>query len=110
MDHASRSFTNWADGFDFFAKPVISFNLRGKQKVSTKCGTFFSFLLTAILIYSSLFSFIQVATYERMRKSEKLEYGEAAEEVYDFTKYAANLAFRATYLGIEEASIDPTIA
>ena len=45
-----------------------------------------------------------------MRKSEKLEYGEAAEEVYDFTKYAANLAFRATFLGYEEASIDPSIA
>ena len=91
----AHSFTKWANDFDFFAKPVISFNIRGKEKVSTKCGTLFSFLLTAILVYSSLLKFVQIATYERMSKSEKLEYGQADGEVFDFTNYATNLAFRA---------------
>ena len=45
-----------------------------------------------------------------MAKSEKLEYGVAANEVYDFSRAAANLAFRATYNGTEEAAIDPSIA
>ena len=55
---SARSFTDWADGFDFFAKPVTNFKIRGKDKVSTKCGIFFSFLLTGILVYSTIFSFI----------------------------------------------------
>ena len=45
-----------------------------------------------------------------MRKSEKLEYGKAADEVYNFSKEAANLAFRATFKGTEEAAIDSSIA
>ena len=106
----ARSFTQWAETFDFFAQPVINFNIKGKDQVSTKCGILFSFILTGILVYSCLFSFIQIATYERMSKSEKLEYGKAADDVYDFSKEAANLAFRATFLGTEDAEIDKTIA
>ena len=47
-----------------------------------------------------------------MVKSEKLEFGTAADQVYDFTPLAANLAFRATssYEEMKTASIDPTIA
>ena len=54
----ARSFTQWANGYDFFALPVVNFNIRGKEQVSTKCGIFFSLLLTSIIVYSSLFSFI----------------------------------------------------
>mmetsp|Transcript_16230 Transcript_16230/g.20578 ORF Transcript_16230/g.20578 Transcript_16230/m.20578 type:complete len:100 (+) Transcript_16230:338-637(+) len=69
-------------------------------------------MLTAILLYSVLFSLTQIATYERMRKSEKLEYGKAADEVLDISAYAKNLAFRAhsAELESENGNIDPTIA
>ena len=46
-----------------------------------------------------------------MIKSEKLEYGKAADEIVDLTEFASNLAFRASYLGgSQDATIDPTIA
>ena len=108
---ATNSFTKWADGFDFFARPVISFNIQGQERVSTRVGVFFSFILTGVLVYVTLVSFAQIATYQRMIKSEKLEYGKAADEVVDFTEVAANLAFRASYLGGQsDATIDPSVA
>ena len=59
----SRSFTAWAEGYDLFAQPIVNFNIRGKSKVSTNCGIFWSFILIGMLVYAIIYSFIQIATY-----------------------------------------------
>ena len=50
----TRRFVDRIDDFDLFAKPVINFNMRGKDKVTTRCGLLFSFLLVAIVFYFAL--------------------------------------------------------
>ena len=111
LQGVSRQFISCTDSYDFFAKPVVSFNIRGEEKVSTKCGFFLSFILTSILVYTSLFSLVQIASYERSHKSEKLEFGEAADRRFDFIDYARNLAFRMSNTETDEnnAMIDPSI-
>ena len=97
------------EGFDFFSKPVVNFNLQGKERVATKCGIFCSFLLISILTYAFTFSLIQISTFQRRRKSEKLEYGKGADRVVDFTEAAKNMAFRAVRLDSGEP-VDNTLA
>lgn len=69
--------------------------MRGKERVSTKCGLLFSFTLVSLLIYAFVLSLTQIATFQRMTKTEKLDYGKAVDEVIDFSDQAANIAFRA---------------
>ena len=58
-----------------------------------------------------IFSFMQIATYDRMHKSEKLEYGKAAGKAVDITNLVENLAFRAYASDTDpDAVINPNIA
>ena len=47
----SRSFMARLDAFDMFAKPVINFNMRGRERVTSKLGLSFSFLLVCVVFY-----------------------------------------------------------
>ena len=57
---------------------------------------FASLLLISILVYSCLFSFIEIVQYNRVDKYSKLEYGAAVNQTFDLTELARNLAFRVT--------------
>ena len=91
---------------------MANLNIRGTEKISTKCGIFASLLLISILVYDCLFSFIEIVQYNRLERYSQLEYGAAVDKVFDFTELAKNLAFRVTshYGQTKHASIDPTIA
>ena len=62
------------------------------------------------MIYAILLSSFEIMSYERMSFTERLAYGEAVDQIFDFKDVARGLAFRATILGNETAEIDPNIA
>ena len=51
------------DNFDMFAKPVINFNMRGKERVTSRCGLAFSFLMIMLVFYFILNRTIQIVGY-----------------------------------------------
>ena len=57
----TRSFVDFIEDLDFFAKPVINFNMRGKEKVSSRIGLFASFIIVSIVLYLALGGLVVVA-------------------------------------------------
>ena len=95
---------------DMFAQPVTSFNIHGHEKVQTKVGGCFGLFLRIVLIYAIGMSTVQILSYKRFTKGEKIEYGDAATERLDFREQLANMAFRATDVKKKLNNIDPKIA
>ena len=49
--------------FDMFAKPIPSFNLRGREAVSTRIGAFCSIIIAVVVFYYALLKSIKL--YQR---------------------------------------------
>ena len=60
------------DSFDIFAKPVINFNMRGKERVTSRCGLAFSFMLVMLVIYFILNRIVQIFGYQSAITRENL--------------------------------------
>lgn len=86
---------SWLDSYDMFAKPVINFNIHGREKVTSRCGLAFSFLMVCLVIYFVVVRLVQIATYNTFNTRNTLGYGEAEGEQVDITNQLSNLAFRA---------------
>ena len=64
--------------------------------MQTKIGGCFGLLIRVVLIYAIVMSTIQILSFQRFTKSEKIGYGDAARERLDIREHLANMAFRAT--------------
>ena len=81
----TRSFVDFIEDLDFFAKPVINFNMRGKEKVSSRIGLFASFLIVSIVLYLALGGLVVVARQGQIQAREYLAYGKAIGLKVDIT-------------------------
>lgn len=93
----SRSFISWLDSLDLFAVPVIKFNMRGKEQVSTRCGLLFTICLFVIVIFFTLSRLIQITMINgRIETLDNIAYGQASDETLNINDWLDNLAFIAT--------------
>ena len=60
--------------FDLFAIPVINFNMRGKEKVTSTLGSIFSFALVVIVCYFTLTRSLQILRSGRIETMENLDH------------------------------------
>ena len=93
----SRALVDWIDEFDLFAKPVVSFNMRGKERVTSRCGLAFSILLIVLVFYFMLLRAIQIMSYGRVVTRENIAESQAIRdnEVSNMITQLENMAFRA---------------
>ena len=78
--------------------------------MQTKIGGCFGLLIRVVLIYAIAMSTIQILSFQRFTKSEKIEYGDAANVTLDIRENLANMAFRATDIKKKEYNVSPKIA
>lgn len=60
--------------FDLFAVPVINFNMRGKEKVTSKLGQIFSVALVITMVYFTLTRSLQILRSGRIETMENLDH------------------------------------
>ena len=98
FDHRnkSRSFIEAVNGFDLFASPVMNFNVRGREKVTSKFGLAVSFFLYVCVFYFSVTRIIQFVTYGDIQTYQNLDIGHAAGLRVNITDQLTNMAFLAT--------------
>ena len=75
------------EGYDLFAKSVVNFNMRGRQKITSRVGLFLSFVQLVIVFYYMLSRLAEVSSYRHIQTFETLSKNQSQGRRLDVTQY-----------------------